>query len=212
MGGFAFGVVVAGVLRLARVEERFIHPAIERQVSIVQDAALERASDARLAGDWATARREIRSALAKDPASLDGWREACEIALASGDTKELDRCAPRLLELYARAGESPLGVAFVQEALREHPGVAGPRFLLAGAAFHDRTGDGLGALRLYERAHEVAPESEEAFLALVRAGDVLVRAGDGRRARQSYQQARAHRACAGHWPAKIDGLLAGLPA
>lgn len=212
VGGFAFGIVVAGVLRLARVEERFIHPGIERQVSLVQDEALERANEARLAGDWAAARREIRAALAKDPASLDAWREACEIALAAGDVKELERAAPRLLELYARAGETSLGERFVVDAVRDYPRLVSPRFLLAAAAFRDRAGDGRAALELYARVREDAADSEEAFLALVRSGEVLGRAGDATRARECYTAARAHRACSGHWPARIDGLLAALKA
>jgi tetratricopeptide (TPR) repeat protein len=181
-------------------------------VSIVQEAALERANEARLAGDWATARREIRAALTKDPTSLDAWREACDIALASGDAKELERAAPRLLELYVKAGEAPLGEHFVQEIVRGHPQLAGPRFLLAAAAFYGRTGDGRAALDLYARAHEIAPDAEEAFLALVRSGEVLSRAGNSRRARECYTAARTHRACTGHWPARLDSLLAALPA
>lgn len=212
VGGFVFGMIVAGLVRLAGVEERFIAPAIEREVSIVQDPALERANDARASGDWATARREIRKALAADPSSLDAWSEACEIALASGDTRELERCAPRLLELYTKAGESPLGTAFVQRAVREHPEAATPRFLLAAASFHDRIGDGHGALAFYDRVLDDAPDSEEAFLALYRSADVLRRAGSASRARQAYERARAHRACAGHWPARIEGMLAGLPS
>lgn len=208
VGGFAFGMVVAGIVRLARVEERFIAPSIEREVSLVQDPALERAVDARAAGDWAAARREIRSALARSPASLDAWREACEIALASGDARELERCAPRLLDLYGRAGEVSLALEFVGEAVREHPEVAGPRFMLAAAAFHDRAGDGHGAIGLYDRVVDASPHSEEGFLALVRSADVLWKAGDGRRARPRYERARAHPSCGGHWPAKIDGLLA----
>ena len=210
VGGFAFGVVVAGLLRVTHFEERFINPAIEREVSIEQEPALERASEARAAGDWATARREIRSALAKSPASLDAWREACEIALASGDARELERCAPRLLELYAKAGEVRLGGDFVREILGQYTALAGPRFLLGAAAFHDRTGDGREALAVYERVLESAPESEEAFLALVRSGEVRRRAGDRPGARRCYEQARSHRACSGHWPAKVDAALAGL--
>jgi len=209
VGGFAFGMLVAGIVRLARVEERFIAPGIEREVSIVQHPALERANDARARGDWATARREIRKALATEPSNLDAWSEACEIALASGDAKDLERCAPRLLELYLKAGESPLGTEFVQRAVREHPELVTPRFLLAAAGFHDRAGDGREALHCYERVLDGAPDSEEAFLALVRSADVLGRAGDAGRSRQAYERARAHGACTGHWPARIDAVLAG---
>jgi membrane associated rhomboid family serine protease len=212
VGGFAFGVVAAGVLRLARVEERYIHPAIEREVAIVQDPSLERANDARARGDWAAARREVRRALAASPSSLDAWSEACEIAIGSADARELERCAPRLLELYAKANEAPLGVELVRRVRSDHPQLATPRWLLAAAEFLDRTGDGRQALGLYEGVLEAAPGSEEGFLALVRSGDVLRRAGDATRSREAYRRARAHPACTGHWPARIDGILAGLGA
>jgi membrane associated rhomboid family serine protease len=210
VGGFAFGLLVAGVLRLARVEERFIHPRIEREVGIEEDPSLERANDARARGDWAAARQEIRRALAASPSSLDAWSEACEIALASGDARELERCLPRLLDLYAKANESTLGVDFVRRAFGERPALATPRLLLAAAGFHDRIGDGREALQLYERVLDLAPDSEEAFLALFRSGDILRRAGDARRSRDAYQRTRAHPACTGHWPARVDGILAGL--
>ena len=212
VGGFAFGLVFAGVVRLARVEERFIHPAIERQVSLVADEALERANEARLAGDWATARREIRAALRKNPGSIDAWREATEIAVAAGDARELERVASRLLELYAKGGETQLGEVFVQETLRDHRELASPRFVLAAAAFHERTGDGHSALDLYTRLIEETAESEEALRALVRSGQLLARAGKSARARECFAAARAHRACAGAWPARIDGLVAALQA
>jgi hypothetical protein len=32
------------------------------------------------------------------------------------------------------------------------------------------------------------------------------------RSREAYERARTHRACAGHWPARIDGILSGLTA
>ena len=93
--------------------------------------------------------------------------------------------------------------------MREHPELVTPRFLLAAAGFHDRAGDGREALHCYERVLDGAPDSEEAFIALVRSADVLGRAGDAGRSRQAYERARAHGACTGHWPARIDAVLAG---
>jgi len=162
VGGFSFGLVVAGLIRLLRIEERFINPSIEKKISMVQDPALERANEARLAGDLATARREVRKALVAAPRSLDAWSESCQIAMQAGDTAELERAAPKLLELYAQAGESRLADLFIREVVEEHPQLAGPRLLMTFAGHYERSGDTVGALLLYERVVELCPGQEAA--------------------------------------------------
>jgi len=93
VGGFSFGFAVALALRLARVEERFVAPAIQKQISLEQDPSLEAALEARVRGDLAGARRELRRALHAQPNGLDAWREAWELALATRDGVEAARAA-----------------------------------------------------------------------------------------------------------------------
>src|SRR5205814_2284881 len=73
IGGFAFGAAAALVLRVARVEERWIDAGIESEISIVQHPGLEKAVDARTAGQLDVARREIRAVLAAEPQNVDAW-------------------------------------------------------------------------------------------------------------------------------------------
>ena len=62
VGGFLAGLVFAIVVSFLRVEETVVAPAIEKEISLEQNPGIERASEARLAGDHARARREIRTA------------------------------------------------------------------------------------------------------------------------------------------------------
>ena len=50
VGGFAFGVLTALAIRVLKIEERYIHPAIERKVTLVSNEAVERALEARADG------------------------------------------------------------------------------------------------------------------------------------------------------------------
>ena len=57
VGGFAFGLVAALAMKLFSVEETWLDPAIEKEIGITQNPGLERAMEARLAGDLVAAKR-----------------------------------------------------------------------------------------------------------------------------------------------------------
>jgi hypothetical protein len=102
VGGFLAGLAFAIAVTLLRVEETVVAPAIEQQISLEQNPGIERASEARLAGDLETARRTIRSVLQAEPENLDGWIESWEIALEGKHGEEAGRAGLRLLELLKR--------------------------------------------------------------------------------------------------------------
>lgn len=193
IGGFVFGVAVAAAVRLTGVEERYIHPAIEGKISIVRHPSLERAADARLREDWETARREIRKALAADPNDVDGWSEAYEIALGSGDFKEAGSSALRLLELYVRQGEVDLARSLIED---ERVGGALPvRFYLVAASFLEKRQYPVEALQVYQRLIDGKPTDPACFRALFRRGEILRGIDDPAAAREAFRRAGAHPAC-----------------
>lgn len=210
VGGFVFGVAFAGVLRLSRLEERWINRAIEDEVSLVQHPAIEAANQARLAGDLPRARLEIRKALAAGPDNLDAWSEACDIAIAAEDPAELERAGSRLLDLYARAGEHELANGFLREVVQAESPLISAGLLLASASYCERTGDMPAALHLLDRVVEKAGAKDIAVVALFRAGEIYRKGGDPGRARMCYQRARAHAACQGHWPQRLDVAMNSL--
>lgn len=209
VGGFAFGLAAALAIRVSGIEQSWIHPAIERQISVTQHEGLERGMNARLAGDLVRARREIGQVLRDEPDSLDGWRESLEVSLAAEDDAEAGRSAARLLDLLTRAGEDDLAMELVHDPrLRELR--LNPRFWLAGAAWLERHDDAREALDLYRRAAEASPQEVSALRAHVKRGEILARAGDARAARAAYLQAQAHPGCQGTWAGLVEGALKNL--
>ena len=212
IGGFAFGCGAALGLKLMRVEERLIHPAIEREIGLTQDPGLEAALDARLRGDLQAARREVRRVLAREPDNPDAWAESYETALLVRDAAEVGRSGERLLGLYQRHGEAALAAALAQDRRWNEVGELPLRFHLALAAFFEKQGDGRSALAQYGLVARRAPADPAALRALVRSAEILRAGGDAKGARAAYLQARAHPACSDPWPALIEKGLRALGA
>jgi hypothetical protein len=212
VGGFAFGAAAALVIRLTDLEARWINPAIEEQTTITRDPRLEKALEARLAGDFATARRELGGVLARTPDDVDALRESYELALAEASVAHVARVLPRLLDQYQRLGESRLAHDLAYDSRWKELGPLGARTHLALAGFFERAGDGREALEHFEKVVQSAPQEASCVRALVRMGAILRRGGDLKGARAAYEQARRHPACVDPWPATIDRALAEVAA
>lgn len=207
VGGFLAGLAFAIVVTLLRVEETVVAPAIEQQISLEQNPGIERASEARRAGDLATARRTIRSVLHAEPENLDGWIESWEIALEGQDAEDAGRAGLRLLELLKRHGEHDLlwGVANDTRWRRLR---MPSRFLFAVAGLYAGSGDGREAIEVYRRAAaQSAPDDVAGLRALVSEGEILARAGDLQAARKAFERARAHPACSPPWIERMEDAL-----
>jgi membrane associated rhomboid family serine protease len=207
VGGFLAGLVFAIVIAFLRVEETVVAPAIEKQISLEQNPGIERASEARLAGDLTRAQREIRAVLQAEPKSLDAWIESWEIALAANDAESAGRSGLRLLELLGRQGERELLWDVAGEPRWRHLRMPS-RFVFAVAGLYARHGDGREAVELYRRVATQEPPDDVAVLrALVSEGEILARAGDPVAARRAFDRARAHPKCSGPWVEQIESAL-----
>jgi membrane associated rhomboid family serine protease len=210
LGGFAFGFVVAVALALMRVEELWIHPAIERETTLEQHPALEAALDARLAGDLAAARQHVRAALAADASNIDALSEALELALAEDNQAEIGRFAVQYVDVCSRRGETALAMNVLGDSrLLERP--MPPRFYMLAAAAVEKEGDMRAALEHYKRAAERAPNDPLALRALMKRGEILAKAGNAAAAREELERARVHPACSELFRAVIEKALAQLP-
>lgn len=212
IGGFAFGAAAALLIKLIKVEERFIHPAIEREIGIDQNPGLERAMDARLGGDLAGARRELRRVLTAEPDNLDAWRESYETAVAAGEPAEVAKTGERVLALAQRLDEPDLAQEIVHDPRWRTMGGVAPRFRLAVAAFLEKHGDARAALDEYGALVTDAPTDPASLRALLRRAEILKRGGDVKGAREAYTRARSHPACAESWPALVEKGLRDLEA
>lgn len=210
VGGFAFGMTVALVLKGLRVEERFIHPAIEKEIGITQNPALERAMEARLKGDLHTAQRELHLVLRAEPENLDAWREAYEAAVTAGDPAETGRAGERLMVLLTKNKEDQLASELAYDPRWRELERVPARFLMAVASFLERKGDARAALDEYDTVVQQAPADPAALRALVRRAEILKRGGDRKGAREAFERARAHPGCTDPWPALIEKGLREL--
>lgn len=210
IGGFVFGVLVALVVGLTRIEERFIDPHIEAEISLQQHPALERAVDARVAGDLIIAQAEITTVLTAEPQNVDAWNEQYEIAIAAGDATRAGNAALRLLEILLRRNERDLAMRHIADARDRLAGYLPVRFLMTAAGFLEKEGDGEGALLLYLEVTQRAPQDPASFRAWYRRGEILRMGGDGRGARAAYENARAHPACVDGWPQAVERALSLL--
>jgi hypothetical protein len=209
IGGFAFGFAAALAMKLLRVEESIIDPAIEREIGLTQNPSLEAAMDARLSGDLQTARRELRKVLTSEPDNVDAWTESYETALQAGDAAEVGRAGERLLALHSRHAEAELAAGIARDQRWREMDLP-LRFRMALAAWFEKDGDGRTALKHYDAVARRAPQDPASLRALVRAAEIRRSGGDAKGAREAYAQARAHPACSGPWPELIEKGLQSL--
>lgn len=195
IGGFAFGMAVAIGLKLFRVEERWINPAIEGRIGWSQDPGLLKASDARSVGAFVTARNSARAVLAKDSGNVDAWRSLLDTEIASGRRAEGAAAATRLLERYAATGELELAVALVGEVQEPLADVLPARFFLAAASALERAGDEDGAFAALEGLAARSPGDPASVRAALKMADLSRRAGRDGEALDLVAWAKSHPAC-----------------
>jgi membrane associated rhomboid family serine protease len=87
VGGFTFGVLVALVVTKYRIEERFIHPAIEEKVTLVKaNPVIEQAMQAREKGDfeqgYALLEREIQRSRNDPDLAIAFWDASVRVGRA----------------------------------------------------------------------------------------------------------------------------------
>ncbi|HEX6737931.1 MAG TPA: rhomboid family intramembrane serine protease [Vicinamibacteria bacterium] len=208
IGGFAFGAGVAAVVRLTGVEQRFIHPSIEKEIGLEQNPGILAAVEARSAGDFARAAAEVDQVLREEPANVDAWRESYEVGMRGRDPERTGRAALRLLELYERMGEPDLAHELVWDALRQSRATLPARFLLAAGRHFERRQEWPEALEVYRDLVQASPDDPAAFRALFRSGEILRKLGQVQEARRALERARAHPACSE--PLAVERALSEL--
>jgi tetratricopeptide (TPR) repeat protein len=212
IGGFLFGMIVAVILKVAHVEERYVNPAIENQISFSTHPDFEKAIEARCMERYERARSHIRKVLSDEPGNLDAWAECFNIEAASKDEDEAGRVAAKLLGLYIRAGEVELAFEFGDQAIDELGKKAPGQLYVAMAGLYERERDIRSAIDCYKSAYERSTEEPAGYQALFRCGKLYSRMGNKKSARDVFTRARTHSACLE--PEIIDRALAqldGLP-
>jgi membrane associated rhomboid family serine protease len=210
VGGFASGAVLAGLVVLSGIETRYIHPRIEKSISLQQHPSLERALEARMAGRWDEARRHVARVLAAEPANLDALRLQYDIEVDAGRMTEAGQHAARLLDAYVRRNEHELATDLVNDVCRSEGDGVPARFYLAAGGLLERTDDVTLALQVYRTAVERHPTDPGAFRALFRQGEILKKLGETADARRAFTNAARHPACQGGLKQAVEKSLGEL--
>ena len=111
IGGFAFGAAFAYGMRHWRIEERYIHEAIEARITVSSNPVIDEAMELRIQGEPETAYQLLREAAGQrsgDPDVISAfWELACEL-------RRSDEAVPLMLGLVKQSlarGEGDLAVA-----------------------------------------------------------------------------------------------------
>ena len=135
VGGFAFGAACAWGIRSLRIEERFVHPKIEAQLSITQDPALEEGLACLARGDTVAARAALAPLLAREPRHADANLAVWESHLRDEVPEKGAAAMAHVVEHELRSGEVALALDHWRELVHRtgHSGPAPVGFRLATA-------------------------------------------------------------------------------
>jgi membrane associated rhomboid family serine protease len=133
VGGFAFGFLAALAIKQLRIEERFIAPGIEKEISVTQHPALEQGMELLARGDSSGAREAFRKVLASEPRNADAHLGIWESHRQDDTPLEAVEHVVRAMDEELRRGETGLALAHWREMVAS-TGTGGPgalRFRLA---------------------------------------------------------------------------------
>jgi membrane associated rhomboid family serine protease len=188
VGGFAFGAVAAAAVRLSGFEKRYIDPALDSKMTVVENPALEKALAAREEGRldeaWRLLWREARTGSGGVDTDSTVWDLAVEMGRA-------EQAAPVLLRTIRQQiqhGDAMPAYLHWRELLERVPGAAVP------AALEAKLVEELARENLREETVDVARVALGRVDAQTPAGVLarLARYGDARTRAEAAALALAH--------------------
>jgi len=122
-GGFVFGAAFAVVMRLQRVEERWLSHAIEARTGavLVKNETVDRALEAATRGDGASAWELLTGELREHPANVDAAVALWTVSQSLGRQKDAAAVLGRAIEHEVRAGNLEAAVEHWNELRAEVP-------------------------------------------------------------------------------------------
>ncbi|HVN76183.1 MAG TPA: rhomboid family intramembrane serine protease [Thermoanaerobaculaceae bacterium] len=135
IGGFVFGFLAAVAIKQLRIEEKYIAPKIEGQISVTQHPALEEGMDLLVRGETAAARKSFEKMLAEEPRNADAhlamWQSHCH----DGNPDDGADHLVHAIEEEIRRGDLNLALDHWREltATAHRSGPAALRWRLAGS-------------------------------------------------------------------------------
>jgi membrane associated rhomboid family serine protease len=172
VGGFAFGFLAALAIKQLRIEERFIAPGIEKEISVTQHPALDAGLELLARGDTVAARGAFHKVLASEPRNADAhlaiWQSHCQ----DGTAPEGVEHVVRAMDEELRRGDTALALAHWREMVAgtRQGGPAALRFRLATMLEPTNTEAAIEVLRHVARDTSAGLLTEKATRRLVALG------------------------------------------
>jgi membrane associated rhomboid family serine protease len=118
VGGFVFGLAAALGIKALAVEQKYVAPKIEKEISVKQHPELERGMTELGKGAWQSASEAFRQVLAAEPRNPDANLGLWQCAVAEGDAAAGASYMVRVIEEELRRGEDALALAHWRELVK----------------------------------------------------------------------------------------------
>ncbi len=122
--GFLFGVVFAAVMAQLKVEQRYLHRAIESKVTVLDNAVVDQAVGQARAGDLHGAVAALEAELAGHPENVDAAIALWNMCTANGDASRAGPAMAKVIENAVRGGDTQLIITHWDDILVNHPDIA----------------------------------------------------------------------------------------
>jgi len=175
IGGFVFGALVAGIVRLSNFETGILAPAIAKRTSWSPSEHLTAALGKLDRGDPEGGIRDLVALLTRSPNSIEARAALVGAYTQKGDMASAGRESARLVSAYVVARDLDGALAALEEHRRAHPDVPiAMRSLLTLAAHREKEDRHREAADLYHKAIQSWPDDPLLPKALIAYGRLML--------------------------------------
>lgn len=141
VGGFAWGAIAAFAIKGWRIEERFIHPAIDQKVTVVSNPVIDEAYAAEKDGRPRDSFQMLAEAWRADPGNDDVAMTLWNLALRHGWSAQAAPAVQYVIERQMKRGETDTALDHWFDMISQAPGLLPPpRLCLAMARANQERG------------------------------------------------------------------------
>ena len=125
VGGFVFGLAAAGTIKTARIEERYIHAALEGKIhsTVISNEGVERALQLQQEGQLDEAFELLAQETKRSPGNLDAGLAFWSVAVESNRAPQAAPSALRAVQQLLRTSDCEHALALWQEVHAQVPGL-----------------------------------------------------------------------------------------
>ncbi len=152
--GFVFGVVFAAAMAQLKVEQRYLHHAIEAKVMMLDNTAVDQAIGQARAGESEAAMTALESEIKEHPENVDAVVALWNLGTGSGDASRAGPFMAKVIESAVRSGDTELILAHWDDILIHDPDIViEPILAIRLAEILDREQRVVSAVETLELGH-----------------------------------------------------------